>query len=99
VEELLAVNDEATPRDTSGCSGAPAWPWAAYKGVFEALRAMYIQLDAEHSGILPLDATGVFAEESEVTYVDHCHLAPRGRQLLAAAIGERILEILEQRGA
>ena len=72
---------------------------AAYDGVFEAIRKMFDQLDAERAEVFPFDATGVFADEAAITYVDHCHLTPRGRYLLAAAVGERILEILDERGA
>jgi lysophospholipase L1-like esterase len=72
---------------------------AAYDEVFEAIRKMFAQLDAERAEVFPFDATGVFSDETAITYVDHCHLTPRGRYLLAAAVGERILEILDQRGA
>jgi lysophospholipase L1-like esterase len=45
-------------------------------------------------GVFPLDATGVFRDETRITYVDHCHLTPLGRELLAAEIGDWILDVL-----
>jgi hypothetical protein len=68
---------------------------AAYDETFEDFRSMFVSLASERPGVFPLDATRVFADVSEITYVDHCHLTPRGRELLAAAIGDWILEVTD----
>ena len=70
---------------------------AAFGESYAANRRMYADLAARRPEVLPLDATRAFADEPEITYVDHCHLTPRGRRLLAAAIGDWILERLDHR--
>lgn len=67
---------------------------AGFAEVYAASHRVFAELAARRPEVLPFDATGVFAREPRITYVDQCHLTPLGRELLAAAIGDWILERL-----
>jgi hypothetical protein len=67
---------------------------AAFAETYAATRRVFAELAARRPAVLPLDATSVFAGVQEIAYVDHCHLTPLGRERLAAAIGDWILERL-----
>ena len=64
---------------------------AYYDACYEAMRSALNDLAAEHSGIVGLDATGVFADTPETAFIDHCHLSPLGRDVLATWLTEQIL--------
>jgi hypothetical protein len=68
---------------------------AYYEECFAEFRKMFEELGAERPDLLLLDATQVFASETEVTFTDPAHLTQLGRELLAQAIGERLIEGLD----
>jgi hypothetical protein len=63
---------------------------------FAEFRKMFEELGAERPDLLLLDATRVFASETEVTFADPAHLTQLGRELLTRAIGQRLVGGLER---
>jgi hypothetical protein len=65
---------------------------AYYNRGYDAFREMFGELAEERPDLLPLDATGVFADLTDPVYTDDCHLTPLGRKALAEWIGAALLE-------
>ncbi|GAG21343.1 unnamed protein product [marine sediment metagenome] len=68
---------------------------AYYEECFAEFRKMFEGLGAKRPDLLLLDATQVFASETEVTFTDPAHLTHLGRELLTQAIGERLIGALD----
>ncbi len=69
-----------------------------YKDCFDAFRGKYQELALAWPGVGLNDATSVFQEEPGITYTDHCHLTPLGRELLARHMAKTIVQHLERLG-
>lgn len=72
-------------------------------GYDEFLRRAVPFINAEESrmaadlGAHYFDLTGIFAGVPEQVYTDYCHLTPRGNQLLARYVAERLIPMVEAR--
>lgn len=83
-EEIVRIHDRKMP----GIN-------AAYVAVYDELWKVMTALGAAQPQLAPLDARRAFADEPGPTYVDYCHLTPRGRELLSAFIGAWLFEQLD----
>ena len=72
-----------------------AWHPARELNVANQKRLEVARALATKPDLLLLDATQVFASETEVTFTDAAHLTQLGRELLTQAIGERLIEGLD----
>ncbi len=58
---------------------------------YEAFRRELAELEKQRPDARVFDATGIYAQEKGIIFIDDCHLTPEGRQILARAIGEQLI--------